>query len=156
MFEVKDISNNRYPVAVYEPTGLGNIASKLLEGDNIDIGVGVSMNTPHSTNILNVEYLSILKIVEEIVNINPLCDRCGKRMKSEGKNKGFQCKICGGKKGSKITVTNKRDIQLGMYLPYSKAHRHLTKPLHRFGMEKNYPNVPNIIKPLHSDWFKRF
>ena len=156
MFEVSDFSNNKYPVAVYEPTGLGNIASKLLEGDNIDIGVGVSMNTPHSTNILNVEYLSILKISKEIVNINPTCDRCGKRMKSEGKNKGFQCKICGDKKSSKISVTNTRDIQLGMYLPYSKAHRHLTKPLHRFGMEKNYPHVPNIFKPLHSDWFKRF
>ena len=114
------------------------------------------MNTPHSTNILNVEYLSILKIAKEIVNINPLCDKCGKRMKSEGKNKGFQCRICGDKRDSKISVTNQRDIQLGMYLPYSKAHRHLTKPLHRFGMEKNYPHVPNIIKALHSEWFKRF
>jgi tRNA(Ile2)-agmatinylcytidine synthase len=56
MFEVSDFSNKKFPVAVYEPTGLGNIASKLLEGDNLDIGVGVSMNTPHSTNILNVEY----------------------------------------------------------------------------------------------------
>ena len=156
IFEVSDFSNKKYPVAVYEPTGLGNIASKLLEGDNIDIGIGVSMNTPHTTNILNVEYLSILKIAKEIVNINPLCDKCGKRMKSEGKNKGFQCKICGDKRDSKISVTNPRDIQLGMYLPYSKAHRHLTKPLHRFGMEKNYPHVPNIIKPLHSEWFKRF
>lgn len=156
MFEVSDFSSKKYPVAVYEPTGLSNIASNLLEGDNIDIGVGVSMNTPHSTNILNVEYLSILKIAKEIVYINPICDRCSKRMKSEGKNKGFQCKICGNKKDSKISVTKTRDIQLGMYLPYSKAHRHLTKPLHRFGLEKNYPHVPNIVKPLHSDWFKRF
>ena len=124
-------------VAVYEPTGLGNVASKLIEGDDIDIGIGVSMNNPHSSSILNVEYLSILKIAKEIVNINPLCSKCGKRMKSEGKNKGFQCKICGDKKGLKLSVTNPRDIQLGIYLPYLKAHRHLTKPIHRFGMEKN-------------------
>ena len=156
IFEVSDFSNKKYPVAVYEPTGLGYIASKLMEGDYIDIGVGVSMKSPHKTNILNVEYLSILKIAKEISNINPKCDTCDKRMKSEGKNKGFQCKICGDKKDSKILVTNPRYIQLGMYLPNLKAHRHLTKPLHRFGMEKNYPHVPNFIKPLHSKWFKRF
>jgi tRNA(Ile2)-agmatinylcytidine synthase len=156
MLEVSDFSNKQYPVAVYEPTGLGSIASKLLEGDKIDIGIGVSMNSPHRSDILNVEYLSILEITKEIVNINPPCDKCGKRMKSEGKDKGFQCKICGDKKDSKVSITNPRDIHLGMYLPYSKAHRHLTKPLHRFGMEKNYPHVPNIIKPLHTGWFKRF
>lgn len=156
LFEVSDFSNKKYPVAVYEPTGLGNIASKLIEGDAIDIGIGVSMNTPHSSSILNVEYLSILKIAKETVNINPLCSKCGKRMKSEGKNKGFQCKICGDKKALKLYVTNPRDIQLGLYLPYLKAHRHLTKPIHRFGMEKTYPYMPNIIKQLHPDWFKIF
>ncbi|MDW0143141.1 MAG: hypothetical protein QOK82_08530, partial [Nitrososphaeraceae archaeon] len=156
LFEVSDFSNKKYPVAVYEPTGLGNIASKLIEGDDIDIGIGVSMNNPHSSSILNVEYLSILKIAKEIININPLCSKCGKRMKSEGKNKGFQCKICGDKKGLKLSVTNPRDMQLGIYLPYLKAHRHLTKPIHRFGMEKTYPYMPNIIKPLHPDWFKLF
>jgi tRNA(Ile2)-agmatinylcytidine synthase len=77
-------------------------------------------------------------------------------MKSEGNNKGFQCKNCGDKKSSKIVVTKQRDIQLGTYQPYSKAHRHLTKPLHRYGMEKTYPYTPNIIKPLHNEWFKLF
>jgi tRNA(Ile2)-agmatinylcytidine synthase len=156
LFEVSDFSNNRYPVGVYEPTGLGNIASKLIEGDEIDIGIGVSKNNSHSSSILNVEYLSILKIADEKVNINPPCTKCGKRMKSEGKNKGFQCKICGDKNASKIVVTNHRDLQLGMYLPCLKAHRHLTKPLHRFGMEKTYPHIPNINKPLHPEWFKLF
>jgi tRNA(Ile2)-agmatinylcytidine synthase len=156
LFEVSDFSNNRYPVAVYEPTGLGNIASKLIEGDYIDIGIGVSKNNSHNSCTLNVEYLSILKITDEKVNINPLCAKCGKRMKSEGKNKGFQCKICGDKNASKIVVTNHRDLQLGMYLPCLKAHRHLTKPLHRFGMEKTYAHIPNIIKPLHPEWFKLF
>jgi tRNA(Ile2)-agmatinylcytidine synthase len=156
LFEISDFSNNKYPVAVYEPTGLGNIASKLIEGDSVDIGIGVSKNNSHSSSILNVEYLSILKIADEKVNINPPCSKCGKRMKSEGKNKGFQCKICGDKNASKIVVTNQRDLQLGMYLPCLKAHRHLTKPLHRFGMEKTYPHIPDIIKPLHAEWFKLF
>jgi tRNA(Ile2)-agmatinylcytidine synthase len=156
LFEISDFSNNKYPVAVYEPTGLGNIASKLIEGDSVDIGIGVSKNNSHSSSILNVEYLSILKIADEKVNINPPCSKCGKRMKSEGKNKGFQCKICGDKNASKIVVTKQRDLQLGMYLPRLKAHRHLTKPLHRFGMEKTYPHIPDIINPLHAEWFKLF
>ena len=156
LFEVSDFSNIKYPVAVYEPTGLGNITSKLIEGDDIDIGIGVSKNNSHSSSILNVEYLSILKITDETVTINPLCTKCGKRMKSEGKDKGFQCKNCGDKKSSKLLVTKHRDIQLGTYQPYLKAHRHLTKPLHRFGMEKTYPCIANIIKPLHAGWFKLF
>ena len=156
LFEVSDFSNIKYPVAVYEPTGLGNIASKLIEGDEIDIGVGVSKKNSHSSSILNVEYLSILKIVGETVTINPLCTKCGKRMKSEGKNKGFQCKKCGDKKSFKILVTKQRDIQLGLYQPDQKAHRHLTKPLHRCGMEKTYACIPNVNRPLHSEWFKLF
>ena len=156
LFEVSDFSNIKYPVAVYEPTGLGKIASKLIEGDEIDIGIGVSKKNSHSSSILNVEYLSILKTADETVTINPLCTKCGKRMKSEGKNKGFQCKKCGDKKGFKTLVTNQRDIQLGLYQPDLKAHRHLTKPIHRFGMEKTYACIPNVNRPLHSEWFKLF
>lgn len=156
LFEVSDFSNIKYPVAVYEPTGLGNIASKLKEGDEIDIGIGVSKKNSHSSSILNVEYLSILKIVGETVSINPLCNKCGKRMKSEGKDKGFQCRKCGDKKRFKTLVTKQRDIQLGLYQPDLKAHRHLTKPIHRFGMEKTYACIPNVNRPLHSEWFKLF
>lgn len=156
LFEVSDFSNSKFPVAVYEPTGLGSIASKLIEGDNIDIGIGVSKNDSHNSSILNVEYLSVLKTMADTVWINPMCNNCGKRMKSEGKNKGFQCKICGRKKDSKLLVTQNRNLQLGMYLPYLKAHRHLTKPLHRYGMEKTYPYTPDFFKPLHSEWFKLF
>ena len=92
-FEVSNFSNNKYQVAVYEPTGLGKLASKLIEGDNIDIGISVSKANSNGSKVLNVEYLSILNIVDEVTNINPLCNKCRKRMKSEKKNKGFQCKI---------------------------------------------------------------
>ena len=156
LFEVSDFSNIKYPVAVYEPTGLGKIASKLIEGDEIDIGIGVSKKNSHSSSILNVEYLSILKTADETVTINPLCTKCGIRMKSEGKNKGFQCKKCGDKKFFKTFVTIQRDIQLGLYHPDLKAHRHLTKPIHRFGMERTYACIPNVNRPLHSGWFKLF
>ncbi|MDW0122442.1 MAG: hypothetical protein QOK81_07475, partial [Nitrososphaeraceae archaeon] len=67
-----------------------------------------------------------------------------------------QCKICGEKSDSKVVVTNSRDLQSGTYLPNLKAHRHLTKPLHRFGMEKTYPYLPKIFMPLNSEWLKSF
>ena len=155
-FEVSNSNNNKYQVAVYEPTGLGKLASKLIEGDHIDIGISVSKGNSNGSNVLNIEYLSILNIVDEVVNINPFCNKCRKRMKSEGKNKGFQCKICGDKSDSKVVVTNSRGLQSGTYLPRLKAHRHLTKPLHRFGMEKTYPYLPKIFKPLNSEWLKSF
>jgi len=97
-----------------------------------------------------------LNIVDDVTDINPLCFKCKKRMKSEGKNKGFQCKICGDKSNSKLVVTNSRDLQCGTYLPNLKAHRHLTKPLHRFGMEKTYPYLPNMSRHLNLEWIKSY
>ena len=154
-FEVSNFNNIKYQVAVYEPTGLGKLASKLIEGDYIDIGISVS-NGDSNGLVLNIEYLSILNIVDDVTDINPLCFKCKKRMKSEGKNKGFQCKICGDKSNSKLVVTNSRDLQCGTYLPNLKAHRHLTKPLHRFGMEKTYPYLPNMSRHLNLEWIKSY
>jgi len=65
-------------------------------------------------------------------------------MKSEGKGKGYQCKECKIRTREKYNVTVKRDIVAGFYLPSSRSHRHLTKPIHRFGRENTYPYVPGI------------
>lgn len=59
-------------------------------------------------------------------------------MKSEGKNKGFQCDRCKHKEQNikKILVPQERTIKTGLYIPTPKAHRHLTKPSQRYGIEK--------------------
>jgi tRNA(Ile2)-agmatinylcytidine synthase len=70
-------------------------------------------------------------------------------MKSEGKGKGFQCKQCklrAPRTVQKDIVKVPRSILPGLYIPTPKAHRHLTKPLHRYGLEK---------KPL-ADYSKNF
>ena len=77
-------------VAVYEPTGLAKVATGLEEGDVIEIGVGVRKGTTKHPKILNVEYLCVVKLTPVYEILNPLCRICGKRMKSEGKNKGHQ------------------------------------------------------------------
>ena len=126
------------PAAVYEPTGLANIATKLEDGDIIEIGVGVRKGTTKHPKILNVEYLWIIKLAPIYKMLNPLCQICGKRVKSEGKNKGYQCDRCKHKdyNTKKISILQERRIKTGLYIPTPKAHRHLTKPLQRYGLEK--------------------
>ncbi len=124
--------------AVYEPTGLTNIATKLEADDVIEIGVGVRKGTTKHPKILNIEYLRVLKLAPVYQILNPVCKICGKRMKSEGRNKGYQCDKCKHKDRNtkKILMPQERKIRTGLYIPTPKAHRHLTKPLQRYGIEK--------------------
>jgi tRNA(Ile2)-agmatinylcytidine synthase len=123
---------------VYEPTGLANIVAKLEAGDLVEIGVGVRKGTTKHPKILNIEYLLILELAPVFDVLNPICKMCGKRMKSEGRNKGYQCDSCKHRDASakKIFVPQERGIKAGLYVPTPKAHRHLTKPLQRYGIEK--------------------
>ena len=132
------------PAAIYEPTGLANVAAKLEPGDFIEIGCGVRKGTTKHPKILNVEYLHVLNVAETFETQNPLCKVCGRRMKSEGKDKGYQCDRCKFKDAtaSKILIPKMRDLRPGLYIPTPKAHRHLTKPLQRYGLEKN--NFQNV------------
>lgn len=126
------------PAAVYEPTGLAGIASRLEPGDLIEIGVGVRKGTTKHPKILNIEYLNVLEIAPAYDVLNPACKVCGKRMKSEGRNKGYQCDRCKHREpnAQKILVPRQRGLKAGLYIPTPKAHRHLTKPLQRYGLEK--------------------
>ena len=131
-------AGSEMPAAVYEPTGLANVAAKLEAGDVIEIGVGVRKGTTKHPKILNIEYLSILELVPVYDVLNPVCKMCGKRMKSEGKDKGYQCDRCKHRDAGakKIFVPQERGVKAGLHIPTPKAHRHLTKPLQRYGIEK--------------------
>ncbi len=137
IFRIKQDSAEM-PAAVYEPTGLANIAARLEVGDVIEIGVGVRKGTTKHPKILNIEYLKVIELAPVYEILNPLCKMCGKRMKSEGKNKGHQCDRCKHKdpNAKKILIPQERTIKIGLYVPTPKAHRHLTKPLQRYGIEK--------------------
>ncbi|HEY7733322.1 MAG TPA: tRNA(Ile)(2)-agmatinylcytidine synthase [Nitrososphaera sp.] len=126
------------PAAIYEPTGLASVAVKLEPGDLVEIGFGVRKGTTKHPKILNIEYLSVLEVAPVFEPRNPLCRMCGKRMKSEGSSKGYQCDRCKFRdpKGTKVLIPMDRELKAGLYLPTPKAHRHLTKPLQRYGIEK--------------------
>jgi tRNA(Ile2)-agmatinylcytidine synthase len=136
------------PAAVYEPTGIANVAAKLEVGDAIEIGVGVRKGTTKHPKILNVEYLSVLELAPAFDVLNPICKMCGKRMKSEGRNKGYQCDRCKhkGSGAKKIMVPKERSTKTGLYVPTPKAHRHLTKPLQRYGLEKSSLRVEKVAR----------
>ncbi len=139
--------------AVYEPTGLSQLAQKMSEGDFIEIGGGVRKATSKNPKVINVEYIRILKLASKLEYMNPLCKKCGKRLKSDGKGKGYKCEVCGYRErnAQKVAVELARDIKEGLYIPVPKAHRHLTKPLQRYGMEKKeYEQV------LNPHWYCRF
>jgi len=139
--------------AVYEPTGLSQLAQKLGVGDVIEIGGGVRKATSKHPKVVNVEYFRILHVAPKFSYMNPLCKKCGKRLKSDGKEKGYKCEKCGVKERSaqKIVIEIRREIKEGLYIPVPKAHRHLTKPLQRYGMEKNgYEHV------LNPNWYCNF
>jgi tRNA(Ile2)-agmatinylcytidine synthase len=153
LFEICDAAGDSYPVAVYEPTSLGVIASRLITGDLIEIGYGVRPGDETHAGILNVEFLSILSLKAIVLLINPVCKKCEKRMKSEGRRKGFQCERCKSKTFDKCNVTQPRNLIAGMYLPVVRSHRHLTKPIQRFGQENYRPYLPGAQSRLHSNWY---
>jgi len=154
LFEVQDENGCTSPAAIYEPTGLTNLASRLEPGDTIEIGCSVRASTSKFPKILNIEYILVLQLTEIYKLFNPFCEHCGKRMKSEGRNKGFQCDKCGFKDraGKKNCEIQKRNISRGLYVPTPSAHRHLTKPILRYGMEKRVSCIAFQLK-LASGWF---
>jgi len=119
--------------AVYKPTGISTIASNLIIGDEICIGGGVRKASKNFPRIINLEFLDIINLQKNIIMSNPLCKKCNKKMKSKGRNHGFECVRCGNKSSKKITIEIPRIIKKQLYLPKVSAHRHLTRPLQRIG-----------------------
>jgi tRNA(Ile2)-agmatinylcytidine synthase len=117
--------------AVYKPTGLTSIVSKLIKGDLVKIGGGVRKASKNHERILNIEFLEILKLEKSLVLTNPICTKCKKHMKSRGRGQGFECKKCGQTSQNKILTEIPRELGEQLYLPIPSAHRHLTRPLQR-------------------------
>ncbi|MBM5804794.1 MAG: DUF1743 domain-containing protein [Candidatus Verstraetearchaeota archaeon] len=122
-------------VAGYEPSGgFRYTVRDLMPGDRVKAFGGVRvLNDGRFT--FNLERLEVLSLVSEAYR-NPVCPKCGKSMKSEGRGKGYQCKRCGLKAKEPVLEEIDRRIKTGVYLPPPRAMRHLTKPFQRFGQEK--------------------
>jgi tRNA(Ile2)-agmatinylcytidine synthase len=138
--------------AAYEPTGeLRKVASELIEGDQLEVHGAVRREKSRLLT-LNLEKINILSLAPSLTFRNPTCPFCGKRGESMGKGQGFRCKKCGAKLSTteKTKVTQQRRLKPGLYVTSPSSQRHLTKPLRRYGLEKNQREKVNIIKDWHS------
>ena len=138
IFKLSDGKEEVYCVA-YKPSGaVRSVAEKLEVGDEVEVCGGVRRFPGLETLSLNIEKLVVLRAREEVVEKNPLCPRCGKRLKSVGRSGGYKCKKCGFKSvdASKLLLRRSRSEVEGVYTPPPRSMRHLAKPLRRYGLEK--------------------
>jgi len=151
IFSIKDRSA-QIDCAAYEPTGLlRKVARKLIVGDYVEVYGGARAPSQDHPLTINLEKIRILKIAPEIIYHNPACRKCGKRLKSLGRNKGFRCRKCGSRylELTKVEVKMKREIREGIYITSPRSQRHLTKPSLRYGVEKRYRPVKRLAKDWH-------
>ena len=135
-FKLKDESGN-IDCAAFEPTGsFRELIRELVPGDEVTVYSGVSVHKDSLT--LNLEKIVIHSITPVAVPVKPKCPECGGSTESMGRNQGLRCKKCGYRNEKLVEeyVTIKREVVPGIYLPDRSAHRHLTKPLERYGREK--------------------
>jgi len=157
IFRIKDESGE-IDCAAYEPTKkFRGQLSHLYPGDSVTVFGGVRPAGDKHPMTINVERLQVNSLVKRYSTENPMCDACGSRLKSAGKNKGYKCFKCSSVYRDKEPLKKMvdRKINLGEYLPPIVAHRHLTKPLARegrdnAGTEKLPQEVNSILDELMS------
>ncbi|MGA2785485.1 MAG: tRNA(Ile)(2)-agmatinylcytidine synthase [Candidatus Bathyarchaeia archaeon] len=133
-----------FTCAAFEPTGsFRDIITELIPGDRVTAFGG----TPGKHGLtINLEKLRIHHLTNWILVRNPSCPNCGKNLKSAGRAKGYRCNRCSTvvPDAKKIHVYRERRLSPGIYLPSTKAHRHLIKPLCRYGHERTWDNKPPL------------
>jgi tRNA(Ile2)-agmatinylcytidine synthase len=151
VFSVKD-ATAEVDCAAYEPTGaLRHIARELTIGDEIEVCGGVRPTSSNRPLTINLEKIRVLRLAPKIVYANPVCAKCGRRLKSMGRNQGFRCEKCGSRypELQKVRVEVERAIRRGLYITSVRSQRHLTKPFRRYGQEKRQAKV-TLIDGWHS------
>jgi len=150
-FSIADESG-QVECAAYEPTGaLRKAAMKLIVGDHVEVCGGVRKPSKNIPMTLNLEKIRLLKLAPKTAHQNPMCPKCGKRLKSMGKEKGFRCERCGSRypRAEKVEVRLDREIRRGLYITSTRSQRHLTKPYRRYGLEKHHEKVEKLIENWH-------
>ena len=122
--------------AAYKSTGpVCEAALQLAVGDSVIVSGGVR-SRPIGELTLNAEKLEVTRLADVVRWENPLCSGCGARCESMGRGQGLRCKKCKTRllKTSRVQKLDHRKITPGTYLPPPRAHRHLTKPVSRYGI----------------------
>ncbi len=114
--------------AFYRETGPLRDAARLLgEGDLVEVEAGVVPRLEGPT--LAAEALTVYEVAERILRVAPRCPRCGARMESMGKGKGYRCPRCGLRdpRASPLQLRVPRPLRPGRYTGSVSGARHLTR-----------------------------
>lgn len=126
--EMED-NTGRITLAAYEPTGnLRKVIAELIPGDTVEVYGAVKLKPQGIT--LNIEKLKILDLVPKLVFEAPACPRCGRKMKSLGREKGYRCSKCEFRMSNMKPISTKKErkITIGTYDVAVSARRHLVSP----------------------------
>ncbi len=142
-------SGGRLYAAFFKEAGLSKVVNSLLPGDLVMV-CGTCHLWEGLGRVIHAEKL----VIESLINyklMNPRCPKCGARMKSAGRGKGWKCPKCGyrAKDLEKEKVPIKRSVDVGTYLPPESSFKHLMKPLRRYGKEKKC----SYVRPAEG-WIK--
>ncbi len=119
--------------AAFEPTKqFRNIIRLLKCGDIVEVYGSMKKDT------INLEKIGILKLADIYVEKNPVCEKCGKRMESAGRGKGFRCRKCKTTAFERVRERVYRPLEEGYYEVPPSARRHLAKPLVRTDWERRH------------------
>lgn len=131
-FSIED-ETGEISCAAFEPTRrFRDVVRKLVPGDKIKVYGGVK-EKPEFPLTVNLERIEILELQPIKKKLNPICEDCGRRMKSAGRDKGYICKDCGSRlpPESEEELEVDRDLETRTYEVPPSARRHLAKPLVR-------------------------
>ncbi|WAI00366.1 tRNA(Ile)(2)-agmatinylcytidine synthase [Methanogenium organophilum] len=124
-FHLRDMSEEVRCMA-YEPTkGFRDVIRGLAPGD------GITICGSYKNGSINLEKIRIITCPEIVRQRPPLCPSCGKRMKSDGVNKGWKCRRCKTRAEEPEIIHESRTVSPGWYEVPPSARRHLVKPLCR-------------------------
>jgi tRNA(Ile2)-agmatinylcytidine synthase len=109
---------------------LNNIALHLIPGDKISVVGPVKQRSLSNKPTISPEVLYIGELVSVYELVNPRCPKCGSRMKSKGKGKGFECPKCGNyiRSSEKVRIPVMRRIMPGRYTPTPMHLAHIVRP----------------------------
>jgi len=157
IFAIRDETGS-VDCAAYHATGsVRETALQLLPGDSATVSGGTRSQASGELT-LNIEKLELTNLVDRVRLENPSCSSCGTRCESMGEDQGFRCRKCKARypRTSRVQRLEPRKITLGVYIPPPRAHRHLTKPSSRDGINRptsseiNNANIDEILGSLGS------
>ncbi|MGC8645025.1 MAG: TiaS agmantine-binding domain-containing protein [Thermoplasmata archaeon] len=123
-FTLDDGSGTIKAVAMEPTKQFRLVLSKLRKGDRVRVYGGIT-----KPGFVNIEKINVLSLSSVISLSPPVCERCGTKMESVGRDGGFRCRKCGTKSKKGVETVERREIQPGYYEVPVIARRHLARPL---------------------------